>query len=316
MTLLFTREYLTIIKFLAIINTVMYLFYSKKNKMLHILYFFMFFNIFIAILQFLFIYIDYNISYAIGPSNIANLLWGKYATPTYTNFYAIFLFPRVSGLSREAGFFASLLGITYIIYISDQHEKKTKLKNVMFFIGFILSLSKASLLIIGIIIVIKLKRLINKIPFFIGIILFISVFIFISNNILLNKYYDFTNQSITHRLSGYTIMTKMPLKELIIGKNQIKDISVFPKYSFLNFIVQFKKFTGIPNIIIHNGIIVSIIFFIMLYAEGIYFSGFLIITLLTFTTDYFTCTSFVVLGYFYVFYNKRFTNNVKLNLKT
>ncbi|MFU0784637.1 MAG: hypothetical protein ACFWT2_16350 [Thermoanaerobacterium thermosaccharolyticum] len=107
-------------------------------------------------------------------------------------------------------------------------------------------------------------------------------------------------------------MSKMPLKELILGKQIIEDISVFNEYSFLSFIVQFKQFTGIPNIIIHDGIIIFLIFLIMIYLSNIYFSGFLIITMLTFTTSYFTCTSFIVLGYFYVLYNKKFINELKM----
>ena len=49
----------------------------------------------------------------IGPNNIASLVWGNYATETFTNFYAVFEFglPRTAGLSREAGFFASFLAV-------------------------------------------------------------------------------------------------------------------------------------------------------------------------------------------------------------
>lgn len=297
-------QYLVLIKFIAILNTLLYLFYTKKNKLFHILYIFIFFNVFMAIAQFSFIYINKSISYDIGPTNIANLVWGKYATPTYTNFFTIFLFPRVSALSREAGFFASLLGITYIVYIRDEDEEKTKLKNILFIIGFVISLSKASALILGIILIIKLKKTINKVPFFIGVALFIAVFIFISNSILLPKYYDSSNDSLTQRVSGYTIMSKMPLTELIWGKDTIEDISIAYEYPFLNSVFKYKQFTGLPNTIIHKGIIVFMMFLILLYLSGISFSGFLIITLITFTTDYFTCTSFIVLGYFYVFYNK------------
>lgn len=306
--LIITGKYLTAVKFLAILTTLLYLFYAKKNKLFHILYIFIFLNVFICIVQFSFLYIDRNISNAIGPTNIAHLVWGKYATPTNTNFYTIFLFPRVCGLSREAGFFASLLGIAYIVYMSDEDEQKTKFKNILFLIGFVLSLSKASFLIIGIILIIKLRKIINIIPFFIGVTLFISAFIFISNNILLPKYYNPANQSITHRISGYTIMSKMPLTELISGKNTIEDISIANQYTFLSSLNGLNQFAGLPNTIIHKGIIVFIMFLVLLYLNDVSFSGFLIITLITFTTDYFTCTSFIVLGYFYILYNDKFIN--------
>ncbi|MEY8764811.1 hypothetical protein AB8S09_14410 [Clostridium sp. MT-113] len=310
--LIFKKDYITALKIVSIISTILYLFYLKKYNLFKLLYTFMFLNIFIAIIQFVFLYVNPNISNLLGPTNISNLVWGKYATPTFTNFYTIFLFPRVSGWSREAGFFASLLGITYIIYLSDKNKKIKKLKslsnNFLFIVGFIISLSKASISIIGIGLIIKLKRILNKIPLFLGVILFLFVVIFISNKFLLNMYYDPSNASIVHRISGYTIMSKMPITELFLGKENMEDISIFNEYPFLSYISQYKQFAGLPNTIIHEGLITFIFYIILLYLLKVRFSGFLIITLITATTDYFTATSFVVLGYFYVL-NSIFTKN-------
>ena len=313
--LITTKNYITLFKVLAILNTLVYMFYVKKNKLIHYLYTFMFFNIILCMIQFCLVYLDNNLAYYFGPTYISKMVWGKYATETNTNFYTIFLFPRVCGLSREAGFFASLLGITYITFLYDKDEKITLFKQCIFFIGFILSLSKASFLIIAIIIILRFRKIIDKIHLFIGVPIYILVCCLISNIYFLPQYYEVGSESIIHRISGYTIMSKLPLTEMFFGVQNVKDLSVFSSYSFLNQIVKYGQFTGVPNIIIHKGLVIFILFVILLYLNKITFSGFLLITLMTFTTDYFTCTSFSVLAYFFVFMystidgNKRLKNN-------
>lgn len=305
--LLLTHDFVTIVKIGTITFTVFYLIYLKQNKLFHFLYTFIFINIFIAAVQFLFLYIDPNVSRMLGPSNISHIIWGQYATPTFTNFFTIFLFPRVSGLSREAGFFSTLVVITFIVYLADKDKNETRMKSIinksMFLIGLILSLSKSSILVLAVWIIIKGKKLLDRIPLFIGIALFLLFMVVVSNVLLMKGYYA-TNQSLVHRLSGYSIMTKMPFNELLFGRTNVTDISVFHQYSFLNSIVKYKQFAGLPNTIIHKGLIFFVILVVLMKYLRFSFSDFLVITLTSATTDYFTATSFIILGYYYVIYFK------------
>lgn len=299
--LIFFNRYMLLVKIASVLITINYLFYTRKLGLFRLLYKNIFLNVFICIIQFLLIYVDIGMAYKIGPTNISTMIWGKYATPCFTNFYSIFIFPRVCGLSREAGFFASLLGMTFILFMFDKNEKKSGYKYVIFLIGFILSFSKVSLLFLVIFLIIKMRNIINKIPLFVGVALFISMFMIFSSYLYRNNYYKGENESLIHRISGYTIMYDLPIGELIKGTDSIQNLSNYSKYSFLQNILKFNEFTGIPNIVVNQGLLVFIVFILILYLFGIRFDGFIILSLITFTTDFFTCTSFVALGYYFVF---------------
>lgn len=298
------------IKIITIVITVMYLIYTKRNNYFKPLYRCVMLNVVVAIIQFVCVYIDPDLAYKIGPTNIARTIWGSFATETFTNFYTIFLIPRVSGLAREAGFLASLLCTTFMSYMIDKDVKKSKMEISLFIIGIILSFSKVSLIYLGLIFIVVFRKILNKIPVVLGAILFTSCMIFISNIVLLNKYYDPVNESITHRISGYTVMTEMRVKQLINGVDSMSNIDKTEKIQFINNIEDsLDEFTGIPQLIIHEGIIVAIIFMLFFKYYDVKFARFLIITFISFTTTYFTSAAHIALGYFIIFHYKELLDN-------
>lgn len=314
--LLILNKIVLMLKIITTATTVMYLFYAKRNGYFNIFYKFMVINVLIAITQFILIYIDPNLAFLIGPTNISKSIWGRFATETFTNFYAVYSLPRVCGLSREAGFFASLLCTTIIIYILDKDIKKNKLIVLLYSIGFVISFSKVSIIYLPIIIVLLMRKIINTIPIPIGITIFIVLVVFISNNLLIDKYYNSQNESIIHRISGYTVMSKMDFNYLITGVDTIDKIEGLEKYSFVGTLgKKFDQYAGIPNTIIHEGMIIFVIFIFVLMFMGVKFSGFLILTLISFTTSYFTSTSHIVLGYFIIFYFKSLHKRCKVLYK-
>src|SRR6185312_4670019 len=86
---------------------------------------------------------------------------------TFTNYYSVFALTRVGGLSREGGFFATLILNCILIYWIDHRERGYTSKPVraMLVVGFILSLSKMSLVLIPAMLVIKYRRWVDRIPF-------------------------------------------------------------------------------------------------------------------------------------------------------
>lgn len=102
------------LKLVAIFISVCFLFYSYERN-IFLLENWLLFSIFIAVLQFIFVFFDRDLAYLIGPTSISNFLWGEFSIQTFTNFYTIFLFPRVSGLSRESGFFCLIYNNLYFI---------------------------------------------------------------------------------------------------------------------------------------------------------------------------------------------------------
>ena len=166
--LVLTGKLTVLIKLIFLIETILYMFYCKRNGMFSFLYLGININIVIGIVQFILYYINPVLSQLIGPTNISQTLWGPYATETLTNFYAIFKLVRISGWSREAGFFASLLTIAFIFYLT---EKKHRVYQYVFFaIGYIISFSKVSFILIFIIFLILIEKYLNKIPYYIAVI--------------------------------------------------------------------------------------------------------------------------------------------------
>jgi hypothetical protein len=99
-------------------------------------------NVLFAMAQFVLFYVDRDLSLQLGPQNLSKMLWGDYATDTNTNFYEIFYFSRVSGFSREAGFFSSLLVASFVADIVRGTTNRKMI--VLYCIGLFISFSKSS----------------------------------------------------------------------------------------------------------------------------------------------------------------------------
>lgn len=206
-------------RILSIAIIVSYSFFAYDRKMFY-LYGYMIFNVIWGLFQFTFSYVDPGMAYTIGPTNISTLIWGSLAGPSFTNFYEIFLLKRVSGLSREAGFFASLLSTTFAIAIFDRNlDGRRKWLYVFLAAGFMISLSKMSMVIVLMIPVFFFRRVLSKVN--LG--LFTVMFLLIVGN-LLNTFYfgegkekDVQNISITHRTSGYVFLMDLDPMDLLLG---------------------------------------------------------------------------------------------------
>ena len=135
------------IKLLSLAISVSYLFYAYNYGCFYLKRY-VCLSIYIAIAQFILFYFVPEASTVLGPTSIATYIWGDYATPTYTNFYEVLWgFIRVSGLSREAGFFASLiLAVIVLHYMEWKKESKVISKCYIFLLvlAFLVSLSKMS----------------------------------------------------------------------------------------------------------------------------------------------------------------------------
>lgn len=205
-------------------------------------------------MQFIFTFIDPIMAALIGPTSISTFIWGDSATPTYTNFFTVFYFPRVSGLSREAGFFASYIIVAiFLSYI--ERKKYPKKIYLMYFLGYIISFSKMSLAILGVFFINSLKKFINYIPIGFGVILFIgSVSIIVG----LNKDFILNDPTFLHRFSGYISLYNLDMQDVLFGI----DFEKVGDYSSKSIMAEnLQGFAGFAGWIIENGIIVICIFF-------------------------------------------------------
>lgn len=120
-----------------------------------------------------------------------------------------------------------------------------------------------------------------------------------------NMYYpEFSKmyETYSHRFSGYTIMTQLGIKDLIFGINSIKELpsNIVLNNGYLYIIMKFNEFCGLPNMVIHYGILITFIYILLLNSLKLKTSEYFILTLSTITVNYTTLTSFVILIYFLV----------------
>ena len=309
------EEYILLIKILTLVIMIWYLKYCKENKTFKYLYYGVNFNIIIAIIQFTLCYISIDLAYKFGPTYVSKLLWGDLATTSFTNFYVIFSLVRVSGWSREAGFFASLIIITFIHYIYDKDMKKNKLQYILFVIGFIISFSKISFLMLLLIPTLVFRKQIKKIPYFLGIVILTLTMIGISNIMEKKGLYTFENITYIYRIGGYSVLQDLNVQEFAFGVDTIDELNsnIYYNHPYLYNLYLDKEasifmeinFSGIAELIIHNGFICFIVIILSFYLIKFDFFDFLIIFLNTITVSFFTSTSFVILGYFLVVYIKQ-----------
>nr|WED68338.1 hypothetical protein PJ912_21310 [Pectobacterium colocasium] len=187
-----------------------------KDRILDKLYVWMLISISWCILQFVLYQINPSLSSMIGPSEISRTLWGEYATATYSNQYELFFLPRMSGLSREAGFFVSLLVVMFLTRV--RYKVVTKKEKILFFLGYVFSISKVSFVAIILFFIQRLKRYLSKIPLVVFIFIFFSLFLFLAHYLDVGvSPFFYLNESIAHRLSSSYLISDMKIPNLIYG---------------------------------------------------------------------------------------------------
>lgn len=296
------------IKFALILFEVICLFYLKSKNLWYIKFFFCISFAFLVAQQ-VFLVISPEIAMLIGPNGIAHSVWGSYATTTNTNFYAIFEFglPRTSGLSREAGFFASFLAVILLNEYCEHKEENKKIgftSKVMYILAYIASFSKISLSLIIQIMALKFNKIFSYIPFGFIVILYFFVFSLFSNlntEFLLDPY----NGTFLHRFGGYVSMLNLDVWDILFGIeiSKIQDI-----YSMQ--VSVYKNFAGFAGFVIQNGVVSVLIFLFTLYVLGVNSLGVFILLFTTITTSPDTMQNFMVLQYYMLFKYRIFHNNV------
>lgn len=290
---------LTSVKLLVILIEVMYLFYAVERN-LFILKFYLMLSILMATFQFAFLFIDVEIARQLGPANMAELVWGSHATATFTNFYTIFWIPRVSGLSRESGFFASLIVAVITFYYIKSKREKIKMsitEKIFFSIGYVLSFSKMSIILLCIFFIEKSKNLICLIPYWMGIVLFI-LFMIVFWRFNIDFLLDDKNITFLHRFSAYTCLLDIELRQLVFGIDKTAEVGNFISKTVA---IDFEQFAGFGGFILHNGLLVTIVWLFALHFYGVTTVGVVLLLLLTINVSLDTNQNFVVFAYFLIF---------------
>lgn len=297
------------IKFFLIAIEVCCLLYLDLKNMWYIKIYFVISCAFL-ILQQIFLVYSPEVSVLLGPTNIASLVWGDYASATFTNFYDVFEFglPRTSGLSREAGFFASLMAMIFLNdYCAKKYDgKKMNFKHkILYIISYIGSFSKVSLVLPLQVLLLHVARYVRCIPFGMIVVMYFALFVYIGNS---NTKFLLEPENVTflHRFGGYVSILGVDIQSFLFGIDitRIQDMYSMP-------VADFKNFAGFSGFVLQNGFIATFVFFVALYMLGINSLGVLMLLLTTLTTSFETMQNFIVLQYFMLFRYKIFQQNIK-----
>lgn len=298
-------------KWLAILLTINYAIHLHNINQWK-LDFWMKINILIAFAQAItFLFLGDEAKYLFGPEAIAKDLWGKYATGSNSNFYSIFQgidLPRFSGLSREGGFFASLL-IAWISFNYASQNKASRQTKFYYILGLALSLSKmTTVLPLSMFLVWLIKRRVFlhalAIPF-ISFAFFGGVYVIVEHPLVNLELSD----TFTDRFFPYVLFFDDIKSELgvLFGSSFETNILVSSR-SFQACAYWFGKsfcenYPSMMSIPIKIGIVGFLVYITCLYRLGIRntFSFFLILVL-TINVSPLTATSFVVLSYITAMY--------------
>lgn len=280
---------------------IIYLIYLY-NRNLFYLNRYIFFSIFLGILQLSFILSgDIASSKAIGPSAIAEMIWGSYATASFTNFYDAMGIgiPRVSGFSREAGFFAALLESAILLnYLFRRRGNKNLISKkgyIIYSIGYIISFSKMSLGLVLLFIIEKGKKYINVIPKALFLLLFLIIMcMFWLYNV------DFLiqdgNQTFLDRFGAYATFFDLNISQMLLGT----PINTVDSYAAnLQYVISFNTwFAGFCGWILQNGLVVLFLWYMCLHHVGVNTAGIFSFIVLTLNVQPDTNQNFVILSYF------------------
>ncbi|MEB5476804.1 hypothetical protein [Acinetobacter pollinis] len=263
---------------------------------------------FFCIAQFFLYYIDPSISASIAGINIGTFIWGEnFATPAYVNQYVVFLFPRMAGLSREAGFFVSLLGIMVLLILSKR-KKISFYESILYISSYFFSLSKVSISVIFLFFLLPFKNILNKIPLFLSILTVISLFILLALKLDINHNgYFYINESIAHRLSSSSMVLNMKDGSFLLGCNENYNCTINneePLYNYLNS-RNLTPNTGVNGVWVDFGLLGIILLSITLFSLKVKTFDFLVLVLITSTVTLFTLDNFVILTYYYILINCR-----------
>ncbi len=307
--------------FLLFISVVYaYYLYLYRYPLFKNLYFFVSISIIVALVQFVFSFLGYeSIAY---PSTISKFIWGSFAIQARDGFADGLIFTyRVSGLSKEPGFFSSLLLSVLVIYSVDK-KFNSKLFIVLLCFGFLVSMSKItfvfSVLVSLLYLVHRYVFNFDRINVLFGALVLLMLQVYIVG--FLYDFFDFKlltyrdpsfSETYLHRSIGfyllYNYFSPLVQSSIITGGingNLNEVLQYFPFLENLKFVHTEPDMTFFSSnyayVILQYGLFVFLSVLFFLSSIGVGFFGFCVFTLLIANVNMFCLENWVILGYVFM----------------
>jgi hypothetical protein len=273
-----------------------YLMYTMERRISY-LHPWMVINILFATVQFAMYYVNRDLSIQLGPTNLSQLIWGDYATMTNTNFYEVFYFTRVSGFSREAGFFSSLLVASLVLHLfSDSPNKKLI---ALYLFGLFISFSKSSMVLFLFAALYPFRDRLRPVHPIVAMAGYYAVISAISVYLAANNF--FGSDTFAHRLAGYAFMFDARLEDIVTGVNAADVMAHYKYLPYIRLIQQDMSlgalFGGLPGTIAELGIFSALVVFAVIAFTASDGFVMLIFLFISATVSVTTVTSFIPLAY-------------------
>lgn len=316
--------------FLLFVSVVyVYYLYHYRYSLFKLLYVFVSISIIVALIQFVFSYLGYES--LVYPSTISKFIWGSFAIQARDGFADGLIFTyRVAGLSKEPGFFSSLLLSVLMIYLVDK-KFISKLFVVLLCFGFLVSMSKITLIFSFLVslsyFIHKCVFNLDKINIFFGALMLLMLQIFVVGFL-----YDFFNfelltyrdpsfsETYLHRSIGFYLLYNYfnPVVQGFVFSGGINGnlndvLQYFPFLRNLQFVYTQPDMTFFSSnfayIILQYGFFVFLSVLLFLMSLNVGFFSFFVFTLLIANVNMFCLENWVVLGYVFML----LTREIKLN---
>ncbi|MBI5443945.1 MAG: hypothetical protein HY900_22395, partial [Deltaproteobacteria bacterium] len=261
------------LKVVSIVVTVTYMQYTLQTGRFH-LYKYINLNVAVALVQVIGLLVFQR--GWLFPFDIGTALWGKYALltgPTPAEAEGILLAFRFSGLSREPGFFASLVIASFLLLLDHRTVPRRKLHLLVHTIGIVVSFSKISLAFFAVFpFVFFSRRLVEKVPksLVVGGVLAAMV----AATLYVYDHYgvDYVNQSFQHRTFGYALLRELSTLDLLCGvgfRNVVSRAGQIPLIMHSSMYERFPDMiaggSGLASIIVDHGVLFFLMLVFLLY---------------------------------------------------
>jgi hypothetical protein len=284
------------VRIVSIAICIGYLMYTIERRINYLPHW-MVINILFAIVQFAMYYIDQDFSMQLGPTYLSQLIWGEYATQTNTNFYEVFYFSRVSGFSREAGFFSSLVVGSLILHLFEGRPNRTLI--IIYAIGLFVSFSKSSMVLFLFAALYPFRDRLRATHPLMVLVLYHIVITAVSLYLASNNFFE--SDTFGHRLGGYAFIFDARLEDVIRGITAQEITNHYKYLSYIRLILDDMSlgvpFGGLPATIAEMGLFSALVVFCVIAFTASDGFVMLIFLFISATVSVTTVTSFVPLAY-------------------
>lgn len=293
----------SLVKFAALAITVLYLAFLYDYNRFGRIFLMAGVSVLFALAQWLLSQVSPAAALSIGPEALSTAVWGEYATATWSNFYAVIGDnTRVAGLSREAGFFASLMVVLLVSSWFILRGKYRTFAVLVFAVGWILSLSKMSFALVPLVVLVWARKWIDKIPPLLSLMAFYLFAYVAAAWVRAIGLMDNDAASWLHRFGGFLLMPELSTRQLLFGEPSLAEINS-PIASALYF--WFQSAAGNGGFLVTYGLLGVLAWFMVMRSLEVTSAGLLFLLIASSNVNVATNQNFVVLAYFIAIYLMR-----------